>query len=231
MIDVVTQTKSQLIRSRTHRLRRRAQLGPFRPVGYDTTKRIFDIAVCLLLVPVILPLILVCGVIHWLESPGPILFLQWRTGLRGKRFRMFKLRTMLPNAAELKEKYAHLNELAWPDFKISSDPRITRVGRFLRKSSLDELPQIFNVLQGNMSLVGPRPTSFPLEEYELWQTERLDVKPGITGLWQVSGRSSVDLDERLRLDIEYISRRSIWFDCQILLLTVRAVIGTRGAFC
>ncbi len=231
MAAFAQKTDIVVLRSRTLRLRRRSQLGPFRPAGYDSAKRAFDMIVCLLLLPVVLPLIALCGLIHWFTSPGPIFFLQWRTGLRGKRFRMFKLRTMLRDAEALKENYAHLNELSWPDFKIKNDPRITRVGRFLRKTSLDELPQIFNVLLGNMSMVGPRPTSFPLESYELWQTERLEVLPGITGLWQVSGRSDTDLNERLLLDIEYISRRSISFDCILLLLTVRAVIGGRGAVC
>jgi lipopolysaccharide/colanic/teichoic acid biosynthesis glycosyltransferase len=142
---------------------------------------------------------------------------------------MFKLRTMVKNAAELKAKYMHLNEHTYPDFKITNDPRMTRVGRILRKTSLDELPQLLNVLKGDMTLVGPRPTSFGAETYRLWHTARLEVKPGLTGLWQVSGRSDLDFDDRLRLDVAYIRHRCLWLDVQILLRTATAVISTRGA--
>jgi lipopolysaccharide/colanic/teichoic acid biosynthesis glycosyltransferase len=136
---------------------------------------------------------------------------------------------MVPNAEELKVKYAHLNELQWPDFKITNDPRVTKVGRILRKTSLDELPQLINVLRGEMSLVGPRPTSFGAETYQLWHTERLDVVPGLTGLWQVVGRAQLEFDDRLRLDIAYIERRSIWLDINILIMTIGAVFTQRGA--
>jgi lipopolysaccharide/colanic/teichoic acid biosynthesis glycosyltransferase len=125
---------------------------------------------------------------------------------------------------------AHLNELTPPDFKITDDPRVTRVGRILRKTSLDELPQVFNVLKGEMSLVGPRPTSFAGNTYSFWQTERLEILPGITGLWQVSGRSDVDFDDRARLDIQYIEQQSIWLDLNILFRTVATVISQRGAY-
>jgi lipopolysaccharide/colanic/teichoic acid biosynthesis glycosyltransferase len=136
---------------------------------------------------------------------------------------------MVPNAEVLKSTYAHLNELQWPDFKITNDPRITPIGKFLRKTSLDELPQIINVLRGEMSLVGPRPTSFGPETYKLWHTSRLDVTPGITGLWQIFGRAKLEFDDRLRLDIAYIERASLWLDIQILVLTVLAVFQQRGA--
>jgi lipopolysaccharide/colanic/teichoic acid biosynthesis glycosyltransferase len=137
---------------------------------------------------------------------------------------------MVPNAEDLKRQLAHLNELQWPDFKITNDPRITRIGRFLRKTSLDELPQLFNVLKGEMSLVGPRPTSFSATTYSLWHTERLDVKPGLTGLWQIIGRGSIEFDDRLRLDIAYIKHRCLWLDIQILFHTVMAVLEQRGAY-
>jgi lipopolysaccharide/colanic/teichoic acid biosynthesis glycosyltransferase len=136
---------------------------------------------------------------------------------------------MVPDAEELKEKYAHLNELQWPDFKITNDPRITKIGKVLRKTSLDELPQLINVLKGEMSLVGPRPTSFGAETYKLWHTERLDVMPGLTGLWQIIGRAQLEFDDRLRLDIAYIERRSLWMDISILFHTVFAVFKGRGA--
>jgi lipopolysaccharide/colanic/teichoic acid biosynthesis glycosyltransferase len=165
-----------------------------------------------------------------LNSPGaPAIFTQFRTGRGGRRFKMYKFRSMVPNAEELKVKYAHLNELQWPDFKITNDPRVTRIGRILRKTSLDELPQLFNILRGEMSLVGPRPTSFGAETYQLWHTERLDVIPGLTGLWQVVGRAQLEFDDRLRLDIAYIERRSIWLDINILFMTVGAVFKQRGA--
>jgi lipopolysaccharide/colanic/teichoic acid biosynthesis glycosyltransferase len=136
---------------------------------------------------------------------------------------------MVTNAEELKVKYAHLNEHTWPDFKITDDPRVTKIGRFLRKTSLDELPQILNVMLGDMSLVGPRPTSFEASTYDLWHTERLEVLPGITGLWQVNGRSTLDFDERLVLDIAYIENQSLWLDIYILFRTVTAVFNRRGA--
>lgn len=197
---------------------------------YRVAKRLFDIFVCLSSLPVILPMFLFIALLVWLDDPGPVLFRQMRTGKGGKRFPMYKFRTMVTNAEELKQKYAHLNELTWPDFKISDDPRVTRIGRLLRKTSLDELPQIFNVLKGDMSLVGPRPTSFDVSTYSLWHTERLEVLPGITGLWQVSGRSDIDFNERLQLDVEYIEKQSFLLDLKILFLTVFALFNQRGAY-
>lgn len=198
--------------------------------SYLFVKRFMDLALVLLTMPFWGALLLLIGLMIWLESPGaPVLFFQNRTGRGGKRFRMYKFRSMVPNAEELKQKYMHLNELQWPDFKITNDPRITRVGGFLRKTSMDELPQLLNVLKGEMSLVGPRPTSFGSETYKLWQTERLDVTPGLTGLWQIIGRAQLEFDDRLRLDIAYIERASIWFDLNILIYTVTAVIKQRGA--
>jgi lipopolysaccharide/colanic/teichoic acid biosynthesis glycosyltransferase len=198
--------------------------------NYRVIKRLFDLTLCFLALPVLLPIIGLCALLVWIDDPGPIFFRQWRTGKGGKRFVMYKLRTMCANAEELKLQYAHLNELTWPDFKISNDPRLTRMGRLLRKTSLDELPQIFNIIKGDMSLVGPRPTSFDVSTYSLWHTERLEVLPGLTGLWQVNGRSSLDFDQRLRLDIEYIERQSFWLDVEILVRTVFAVFSQRGAY-
>jgi len=198
--------------------------------SYRIAKRIMDVTIILLALPVWGPLVLVVSLLIKITSPGaPAIFTQARTGMGGKRFQMYKFRSMVPNAEELKQQYAHLNELQWPDFKISNDPRITPLGRILRKTSFDELPQLLNVLKGDMSLVGPRPTSFSPETYKLWQTSRLDVMPGITGLWQVFGRASLEFDERLRLDIAYIERRSIWLDFCLLVMTVVAVVEQRGA--
>ena len=197
---------------------------------YLTLKRIMDVTLVVMSMPLWLPLIAFIAVLIKFTSPGgPVIFKQLRTGQGGRRFGMYKFRTMVHNAEELKSQYAHLNELQWPDFKITDDPRITRVGKFLRRTSLDELPQIFNVLRGDMSLVGPRPTSFGPETYKLWHTYRLDVKPGITGLWQVFGRGRLEFDDRLRLDIAYIQRASLSLDIQILLLTVVAALQQRGA--
>jgi len=193
------------------------------------SKRCLDVVVVLLLLPLAMPLMLLCMAAIMIEGGFPIFFFQNRTGISGRRFKMFKFRTMVTNAEELKGKLAHLNELTLPDFKIANDPRITRTGAFLRRTSLDELPQLINVLMGNMSLVGPRPTSFAAETYELWHTERLEVTPGITGLWQISGRSDIDFDERLRLDIEYMEKQSFFYDIRILILTVAAILSKRGA--
>jgi lipopolysaccharide/colanic/teichoic acid biosynthesis glycosyltransferase len=202
---------------------------PRASTSYLVGKRAFDLAGCLLLAPVVLPLLVLCAIAIFLESPtAPVHIAQERTGKDGVRFRMFKFRTMVPNAEALKLVYAHLNERAWPDFKISNDPRITRVGRFLRQTSLDELPQLINVVCGQMSLVGPRPTSFEPSTYNFWHTVRLEVKPGITGLWQVEGRNETNFDERLRLDIEYIRRRSLALDLKILLKTIPAVLRRKG---
>ncbi len=141
---------------------------------------------------------------------------------------MYKFRTMVANAEELKASLRHLNVLPAPDFKIPDDPRITRVGRFLRKTSLDELPQIYNVLRGDMSWVGPRPTSFSAATYDLWHTRRLEMPPGITGLWQVKMRNSSTFDERVRLDSQYFSSVTIATDLKILLLTFAAVFNRTG---
>ena len=192
-------------------------------------KRLFDLGVLLASVPLWLPVLLGVALAIKATAPrAPVLFPQTRTGRGGRRFRMYKFRTMVPDAEQRKGDYAHLNQLRWPDFKIAGDPRITRLGRFLRKSSLDELPQVLNVLRGEMSWVGPRPTSFGAETYEIWQTARLDVVPGVTGLWQVEGRARTDFDERLRLDTAYIDRRTLWLDLRILIRTAREVFHPRG---
>jgi lipopolysaccharide/colanic/teichoic acid biosynthesis glycosyltransferase len=198
--------------------------------AYLFSKRLMDLTILLLALPFLLPLFLLCALLIKIESPdGPVMFSQKRTGQGGRTFRMYKFRTMVPNAEELKKELQHLNELQWPDFKISNDPRITKVGRILRKTSLDELPQLLNIIKNEMSLVGPRPTSFGAHTYDLWQTERLDVQPGLTGLWQLFGRGTTEFHDRLLLDIAYIERRCLWLDIQILFRTVPAVLKQRGA--
>jgi len=197
---------------------------------YRRVKRVLDLVLVLSAAPAALLLIGLALLLLKLENPrAPALFIQIRTGKGGRTFRMFKLRTMVPEAEALKAQLSHLNELAWPDFKIRNDPRVTRVGQFLRRTSLDELPQLWNIVRGEMSIVGPRPTSFSAQTYALWHTERLDVLPGLTGLWQVLGRGNTELDERARLDITYIEKRCLWLDFQILVRTVGAVLTQRGA--
>ncbi len=198
--------------------------------SYLIAKRAMDLLLVLLALPLVVPVLVLCAILIKLEDPrGPVFFVQQRTGKGGRRFGMYKFRTMVFNAEELKRELAHLNELEWPDFKIANDPRVTRVGRILRKTSLDELPQLLNVLQGNMGLVGPRPTSFSSDTYALWQTARLDVTPGITGLWQIMGRGSMEFADRVYLDMLYIECRCLWLDIQVLTRTVVAVLVQRGA--
>lgn len=196
---------------------------------YLATKRGFDLALCAVGLPILIPVLALCALAIRIDSPGSALFSQTRTGRDGTRFRMYKFRTMVANAEELKPTLAHLNVLPPPDFKIPNDPRITRVGRWLRATSLDELPQLLNVLRGDMSLVGPRPTSFEPKTYELWHTKRLEIRPGLTGHWQVGGRHNTTFDERLRLDLDYMARMSLLFDLRILLRTVRTVLQRSGA--
>jgi lipopolysaccharide/colanic/teichoic acid biosynthesis glycosyltransferase len=197
--------------------------------GFFVTKRIFDVVVGVVAIVLALPVLVACALAVKIDSRGPIFLVQERTGRHGARFRMYKFRTMVRNAEELKASLAHLNVLPPPDFKIIDDPRITRVGKFLRKTSLDELPQLVNIVRGEMSLVGPRPTSFSASTYDLWHTQRLEVTPGITGLWQVKGRNETTFDERLRLDAEYVRSMSFPLDLRILLWTVRSVVQRKGA--
>jgi lipopolysaccharide/colanic/teichoic acid biosynthesis glycosyltransferase len=196
--------------------------------AYLGTKRAFDFTFCLaILVPVAL-VGLLCAIAVRLDSPGPVFFSQLRIGKDGRPFRMYKFRTMVRNAAELKESLAHLNVLPFPDFKIPNDPRVTRVGRFLRKTSLDELPQFLNVLRGEMSLVGPRPAEDGMDSHRVWYGERLEVPPGITGIWQLEGRHSTTFDERLRYDIEYIHSMSLLLDLKLILRTLLVVFKGTG---
>ena len=195
---------------------------------YRSIKRLADIVLASGLIILILPVALLCATAVKLGSPGPVFFTQMRTGKSGTRFRMLKFRTMVANAEDLKEKLQHQNTQSYPDFKIPDDPRITKLGQFMRKTSLDELPQLINVVYGDMSLVGPRPTSFSSTTYDLWHTARLETRPGITGLWQVSGRNHIDFDDRVRLDIAYIKNESMLLDIQILFRTFNCIITKDG---
>lgn len=193
-------------------------------------KRLLDITVAVVALLLAAPVLLIAVAALKLTSPrAHAFFVQERTGYRGRRFKLYKLRTMVPDAESLKGQLAHLNGRSWPDFKIERDPRITRVGRILRATSVDELPQLFNVLRGDMSLVGPRPTSIGTDGYAPWQYERFEVKPGLTGLWQVSARDSSSFDQRVRLDIAYLTHQSVRLDLAILVRTVPVVLLGRGA--
>lgn len=177
------------------------------------------------------PLILVIAILIRLTSPGPILFSQERAGQYGKPFRIFKFRSMVANAEDLLDDLVNFDQLAEPHFKIQHDPRVTRIGAWLRRTSLDELPQLFNVLVGNMSLVGPRPEIMRLaSQYSPLQRQRLLVKPGLTGAMQISGRGDLSFDEWMKLELDYIENYSIWRDVVILLKTVPAVLTGRGAY-
>ena len=200
--------------------------------AYYWIKRFSDILFVLFSLLVIIPLGILCAFLIKLESPkAPVFYKQFRTGRGGNRFVMYKFRTMVIGAEEIIQELSEVNEdgeLIGP-LKIENDPRVTNVGRTLRKLSLDEIPQVINVIKGDMSLVGPRPTSWGIKSYELWQTERFDVLPGITGLWQICARGESNFDEWLRWDILYLNRRSLMFDFEILMRTGMAVLKQRGA--
>jgi exopolysaccharide biosynthesis polyprenyl glycosylphosphotransferase len=195
-------------------------------------KWLMDILGAFFLLLLVSPVMLAVAVLIRLTSNGPAMFTQQRSGLNGAPFKIYKFRTMMTNAEQFKHELAAMNEMTGPVFKITNDPRVTPIGKFLRKWSLDELPQLFNVLRGEMSLVGPRP--LPVDEVkrfnDLAHRRRLSVKPGLTCLWQVSGRNKIsDFKEWVRLDLEYIDNWSIWLDLQILLRTIPAVLTTSGA--
>jgi lipopolysaccharide/colanic/teichoic acid biosynthesis glycosyltransferase len=179
----------------------------------------------------ILPFLPVLALAIKLSSPGPVLYRSIRLGRSGEPFVFYKFRSMVDGAHESRKYVLHMNEVDGPIFKITNDPRITRVGRFLRRSSLDEIPQLWNVLRGDMTLVGPRPPiPEEVEKYEPWQRRRLDVKPGLTCLWQISGRSKLGFDEWMRLDIQYIRHQSFLLDVKIILRTLPAVVSRDGAY-
>ena len=195
------------------------------------TKRTFDVACALVLLLLLSPLFLLVAALIKLTSPGNVFFAQKRVGLNKRPFTMYKFRTMVPAAESIQEQFAHLNEMTGAAFKIKNDPRVTSVGRILRKTSIDELPQLFNVLKGDMSLVGPR--AIPLRDYQFfnedWHRRRFSVLPGITCLWQVYGRNSIPFEQWMVLDMQYIDRWSLWLDLKILALTIPAVFRGSGA--
>jgi lipopolysaccharide/colanic/teichoic acid biosynthesis glycosyltransferase len=199
--------------------------------SYTVSKRAFDLLVAGLALVLLVPIIPLIAVMIKLDTPGPVFFRQQRVGRRGRVFHFYKFRSMFAGAEERKKEVEALNEQDGPVFKVRLDPRVTDVGRFLRRSSLDEIPQIFNVVKGQMSIVGPRPPlPSEVERYQPWHRRRLEVTPGITCLWQISGRSHLSFNEWMRLDMEYLKHRSIKTDLLIFLKTIPAVIARKGAY-
>jgi exopolysaccharide biosynthesis polyprenyl glycosylphosphotransferase len=194
-------------------------------------KRIMDILISAVALIILSPVFVMTTIVIKLTSPGPVFFIQDRVGLNKRRFRLYKFRTMIPGAEKKQARLEALNEASGPVFKIKNDPRITPIGKILRKSSIDELPQLFNVFKGEMSLVGPRP--LPIRDYngfsEDWHRRRFSVRPGITCLWQVNGRCDTSFEEWIEFDMEYIDNWSLWMDLKILFLTVPAVLRGSGA--
>ena len=199
-------------------------------IGYRFIKRTIDIIFSILGLVLLSPLLIIIAIIIKIDSKGPIFFSQERVGYKGNHFKMYKFRSMVLNAEELKEKLQEKNEMSGPMFKMKDDPRVTKIGKFIRKTSIDELPQLINVLLGQMSLVGPRP-SLPkeVEKFETWMLERLNVKPGLTCYWQVSGRNDIDFEDWMKLDIKYVNERNLWIDIKLIFKTVFVLFGDKHA--
>lgn len=199
---------------------------------YSVLKRTIDIMGSLVGLILLSPLIVIIAIlIKWEDPKGTVFFHQTRIGKNEKPFRMFKLRSMCSDAEERLKDLLVKNEVSGAMFKMRDDPRITKVGKFIRRTSMDELPQLFNVLRGEMSLVGPRPpSSREVSEYTSYDKKRLSVTPGCTGLWQVSGRNNLSFKEMVELDLTYIEQRNIWFDIKIILRTVKTVVIPKGAY-
>ncbi|MEA2193657.1 MAG: hypothetical protein QOG42_91 [Solirubrobacteraceae bacterium] len=192
-------------------------------------KRVLDICLSVGALVVLAPFLLVVAALVKFEQPdAPVLFRQRRAGRGGRPFRIMKFRTMVPDAEQRKAALVARSEVAWPDFRLHDDPRVTRLGRFLRRASIDELPQLMNVVRGEMSLVGPRPTSFAPATYTLWQAERLEFTPGLTGPWQVYGRASMDFMERCRTEIAFFREPSLCRELGLLVRTVGVVVRRTG---
>lgn len=199
-------------------------------LGYNIVKRIFDVVCSLLAIIVLSPLMLAVGIAIKVEDGDPVIFTQMRIGKDGKPFKMYKFRSMWKNAEKYLSKLEDQNEADGPVFKIEDDPRITRVGKFIRRYSIDELPQLFNILKGEMSIVGPRPAlENEVECYTPYERQRLNVKPGLTCYWQCSGRSNIGFDEWMDLDMKYINERSTLTDLKLILKTIPAVLKHDGA--
>lgn len=200
-------------------------------IFYSVTKRLIDIVGSLCGIILLSPLFLIVAVLIKLEDPkGKVFFAQERNGRYPKTFKMYKFRSMVHNAEDLLKDLMDRNEQTGPVFKINDDPRITKVGKVIRRTSIDELPQLFNVLKGDMSLVGPRPPiPHEVDQYNSYQMQRLAVKPGLTCIWQVSGRNNIGFDEWVEMDIEYIKTRNLWLDIKLIFKTVGVLFGDDNA--
>ncbi|MEZ4502026.1 MAG: sugar transferase [Dehalococcoidia bacterium] len=206
-------------------------VAPSAHSGYDVLKRVLDILLAAILLLMLAPVMLAVALAIKLDSPGPIFFRQRRIGLRERPFTLVKFRSMHVDAEERAEAIRHLNITDGPTFKAKDDPRLTRVGKWLRQYSLDELPQLANVLRGEMSLVGPRPMlAQEVEAMSSAYRERFAVKPGLTCIWQVSGRSHIGFDDWMKLDLRYVRERSLWLDIVLLARTPLAVVTARGSY-
>ena len=199
-------------------------------VFYEAAKRVMDIILSFIGLVLLSPILLLVSLFIKIDSKGPIFFKQKRIGINGTEFEMFKFRSMVVNAEELKARLEEKNEMSGPMFKIADDPRITKVGRFIRKTSIDELPQLWNVIKGDMSLVGPRP-SLPKEvaQFEPWMRKRFEVKPGLTCFWQVGGRNNIDFEDWMKLDIKYVKERSLLLDAKLIFKTFFVLFGDENA--
>lgn len=200
-------------------------------IFYSVTKRLIDIVGSLCGIILLSPLFLIVAILIKLEDPkGKVFFAQERNGKYPKTFKMYKFRSMVHNAEDLLKDLMDRNEQTGPVFKINDDPRITKVGKVIRRTSIDELPQLFNVLKGDMSLVGPRPPiPHEVDQYNSYQMQRLAVKPGLTCIWQVSGRNNIGFDEWVEMDIEYIKTRNLWLDIKLIFKTVGVLFGDDNA--
>lgn len=197
---------------------------------YEMFKRLIDIVCSLFALIILAPVLLLVAAAIKLESKGPVIFAQERVGLNNKLFKMYKFRSMVANAEELKEKLTDQNERNGPMFKIKNDPRVTRVGRFIRRTSIDELPQLVNILKGEMSIVGPRP-SLPdeVKQFEPWMLDRLKVKPGLTCYWQVEGRDDIEFEDWMKLDVKYVKDRNMILDFKLIFKTFFVFLGDKNA--
>lgn len=206
------------------------ELSPNKGIGYRFVKRLFDVIVSFVGLIVLLPFFLIISIAIFIDDPGPVLFFQERNGLHGRVYRMWKFRSMYRDAPEKRFDLEAQNELDGPAFKMTNDPRVTRVGRWIRKASIDELPQLVNILLGQMSIVGPRPLpTYETAQLTEQQRKRMLVKPGLVCYWQVCGRSDIPFDEWMRMDYRYINEASVLTDLKIICMAIPAVISGKGA--
>lgn len=198
---------------------------------YSIIKRLVDIVGAFIGIIILSPLLIIVSILIKLDSKGSAIFSQVRVGYKGKEFKIYKFRTMVEDAEELKKGLENKNEMTGPMFKIKDDPRITKIGKIIRKTSIDELPQLLNILRGDMSIVGPRP-SLPSEVkgFNTWMLKRFEVKPGLTCYWQVSGRNNITFNDWMKLDIKYVEERNLFIDIKLILKTALLLLGDKNAF-